>query len=343
MLLVISVMLAMLSGCSSSNSTAPAGELNLYIWTEYLPQAVIDSFEKEYNIKVNVTMFSSNEEMLSKVKSSNEGTYDIVVPSDYMVESMITQGLLEKLDTSALTNISNIDKAYMDQSFDPGNAYSVPYRGGVCALCVNKSMVTEDITSYNQLFDSKYADSIVALDDFRIVIGIVALSMGYSPSETDPAKLAEIKDRLMELKSNIKILDSDSPKTAMINGETSIGLMWNAEVSLAMQENSDVQIVFPEEGNTLFLDNLCILKGSKNVDAAEKFINYILDPEVSAEISKVYPYLNPNTAAVDLLGDDYKNDQAANIPSEVFAKGQYINNVDKSIDTYNDMWAEFTS
>jgi len=346
-LLVVSLTLSMLflPGCSSSSSgsSAPAQELNLFIWTEYLPQAVIDEFEKEYNIKVNVTMYSNNEEMLSKVKSSNAGTYDVVVPSDYMVESMISQGLLEKLDMSKLKNIGNIDTTYMNQSFDPGNGYSVPYRGGICALCVNKKLVTDDITSYTQLFDSKYKDSIVGLDDFRIMIGIVAMSMGYTPNETDPAVLAKIKDRLMELKSNIKILDSDSPKTAMINNETSIGLMWNAEVSLATQGNSDVQIVFPKEGNTLFLDNLCILKGSKNVDAAEKFINYILDAKASAEISKVYPYLNPNSAAVALLGDDYKNNKAANIPSDVFKNGQYIKNVDKSIDTYNDMWTAFTS
>lgn len=346
---IVSIMLAaavlatilILPGCSKQ--TASEGELNLYNWTEYLPQSVIDEFEQEYNIKVNVTLYSSNEEMLSKVKSSNEGTYDIVVPSDYMVENMISQGLLEELDLSQIPNLSNIDEAYLDQSFDPGNAYSVPYRGGICALCVNTSMVSEDITSYSQLFDPQYADSIVALDDFRIIIGIVEMSMGYTANETDPDVLAKVEDRLMDLKSNIKILDSDSPKTAMINGETSIGLMWNAEAALAIQGNPDVKIVFPEEGNTLFLDNLCIVKGAKNVENAEKFINFILDPEVSAEISQVYPYLNPNSAAVDLLGDDYKNNQAANIPADVFKNGQYIQNIGKTVDIYNDMWAKFTS
>jgi spermidine/putrescine transport system permease protein len=342
LLLVITLAFSalLLPGCSKGGKTE---ELNLFIWTEYLPQSVIDTFEKEYNIKVNVTMYSNNEEMLSKVKSSNKGTYDIVVPSDYMVQSMISQGLLEKLDMSKIPNISNIDSAYLNQSFDPNNVYSAPYRGGVCALCVNKKLVTEDITSYTQLFDSKYKNSIVALDDFRIVIGIVAMSMGYSPNETDPAILAKIKTRLMDLKPKIKILDSDSPKTAMIDEETSIGLMWNAEVSLATQSNSNVKIVFPKEGNTLFLDNLCIVKNSKHVDAAQKFINYILDAKASAEISKEYPYLNPNTAAVKLLGSDYIDDQAANIPAKVFSSGKYIENVDKVIDTYNDMWAGFTS
>jgi spermidine/putrescine transport system permease protein len=345
MLLAVTLLFSILilPGCSASKTSAGGGELNLFIWTEYLPQAVIDEFTKETGIKVNVTMYSNNEEMLSKVKSSNPGTYDIVVPSDYMVQNMISQGLLEKVDMSKIPNIKNIDPAYLKQSFDPDNSYSVPYRGGVCALVVNKKVITDDITSYTQLFDAKYAKSIVALDDFRIIIGIVAMSMGYSPNETDPAILAKISDKLMELKNNIKILDSDSPKTAMINGEASIGLMWNAEASLAIKDNPDVQIINPKEGNTLFLDNLCIAKGSKNLDAAEKFMNYILDAKASAEISKVYPYLNPNTEAVKLLGDEYKNDPAANIPSDIFGKGQYIMNVDKSIDIYNDMWAKFTS
>lgn len=344
-LLAISALISllMLSGCASSTSGSAGKELNLYIWTEYLPQSVIDAFTKETGIKVNVSMFSSNEEMLAKVKSSNPGTYDIVVPSDYMVDNMISQDLLEKLDMSKIPNLKNIDPAYLKQTFDPENSYSVPYRGGVCALVINKKVVTDDITSYTQIFDTKYANSVVALDDFRIIIGIVAMSMGYSPNETDPAILAKISDKLTELKPNIKILDSDSPKTALINGEASIGLMWNAEASLAIKDNPDVQIVYPEEGNTLFLDNMCVVKGAKNMDAAEQFMNYILEPQASAEISKVYPYLNPNSEAVKLLGDEYKNDTAANVPSEVFGNGQYILNVDKAIDIYNDMWAKFTS
>ena len=138
-----------LSGCGASESKASAGELNLYVWTEYLPQEVIDEFTNQTGIKVNVTMYSNNEEMLSKVKSSTEGTYDVIVPSDYMVENMVTQGLLEKLDMTQIENIKNIDSAYLKQSFDPDNSYSVPYRGGVCELVVNTTMVTEEISSYN--------------------------------------------------------------------------------------------------------------------------------------------------------------------------------------------------
>ena len=286
-------------------------------------------------------MYSSNEEMLSKVKSSPAGTYDIVVPTDYMVETMINQGLLAELDKSKLPNYKNLSPAFLNPAFDPQSAYSVPYLGGMVALCVNKSLVGEEITSYNQIFDPKYADSIVALDDFRMIIGVVAKSMGYSGNETDPAKLEKIRERLMELKPNIKVLDSDSPKTAMINEETSIGLIWSAEVAMAQAENPDIQIVFPKEGHMLFLDNMTILKDAKNPDAAAQFINYILDPEVSKTISEEFPYINPNAEAVKLLGDDYINNPACNVPEQYISEGEYVKNIDKVVDTYSDMWAEF--
>ena len=147
-----------LTGCGSSSKKAENGELNMFIWTEYVPDSVISDFEKEYGIKVNVSTFSSNEDMLAKVKSEDEGTYDIVQPSDYMVESMIKQEMLEKLDQKALTNLSNIGDQYLDPSYDPGNVYSVPYQGGVAAIGVNTDKVKTDIKGYKDLFVFKGTD-----------------------------------------------------------------------------------------------------------------------------------------------------------------------------------------
>ncbi len=346
---LLSVAMLVLTGCSAAEtatgSSAPAsgGELNVFVWTEYMPDSVFEEFTKETGIKVNVSTYSSNEDMLSKVKASNKGIYDIVVPSDYMVKMMISEGLLSELDMNNIPNIGNIGKQYLNQSYDPGNKYSVPYMGGVATLCVNTKTVTDDITSYEQIFDPKYENSIVALDDFRAVIGLTAKSMGYSMSETDPATLDKIGEKLMKLKPNIKALDSDSPKTLMISGETSIGFMWNAEIALAMAENPDIKIVFPKEGAYLFLDNLCVLNGAKNQENAEKFINFILKPEVSKMVSDEFPYLNPNTEAVKLLGDDYINNKASNIPEDVFKNGEYIQDVGSTVDTYSKLWTEFTN
>ena len=344
--LALSLAAAGLSGCGASSTSggaaADGGELNVFVWTEYMPDTVFDAFEKEYGVTVNVQTYSGNEEMIAKVKSSNEGLYDIVVPTDYAVKMMIDEGLLAELNLDEIPNLSNIDPAFLDQSFDPGNKHSVPYMGGVATLVVNTTKVDEDITSYAQIFDPKYAGSIVALDDFRAVIGMAAKSLGYSMNTTDETELAKVDEQLQRLKPNIKVFDSDSPKTPMIDGETSIGFMWNAEIAICMQESDDFQIVFPDEGAYLFLDNLCILKGAKNEENATKFLNFILEPEISKLVSDEYPYLNPNTEAVKLLPDSYKNNPASNIPPQVFAKGEYVQDIGKDVEKYDAIWTKLT-
>ena len=330
------------SGSSSSTASGGSGdELNIFIWTEYVPDSVIQKFEDETGIKVNVTTFSSNEDMLAKVKAEAEGTYDIVQPSDYMVKQMISQDMLEELDKDKLTNLGNIGKQYMNPSYDPGNKYSVPYQGGVAAIAVNTSRVDMDITSYDDLFDPSLKNSIVALDDYRAVIGMTERSMGLSMNETDPDKLSQVQDKLMTLKDNIKVYDSDSPKSALISGDCTVGYCWSAEIALAMEENPDIKIVFPSEGAYVFMDNWAIPKGSKHKEAAEEFINYILDSETSQAISAEYPYLNPNTAAVEAMGSDYTDNEAKNPPENVINAGEYVDNLDNdTIAILDSMWTK---
>ncbi|MDR2108752.1 MAG: spermidine/putrescine ABC transporter substrate-binding protein [Coriobacteriales bacterium] len=318
------------------------GELNVFIWAEYLPDSVVTKFTEETGIKVNVSNYSSNEDLLAKVQSSNEGIYDVVVPSDYMVKMMAEEGLLEELDKDSLPNLSNLDTSFLDPSFDPGNTYSLPYMGGVAMIVYNKNVVTEPITGYEQLFDPQYANSIVALDDFRAVIGMTAKSLGYSLNTTDDAELAQVATRLEELKPNVRLLDSDSPKSAMLSGETSIGYMWNAEVAICQEEDDSFEAVFPSEGCYLFLDNLSVLKGAKNRENALKFINFILEPEVSKMISEEFPYLNPNKAAVALLPDSYRDNPVSNVPAEVIAKGEYVQDLGADVVKYDELWTEFT-
>ena len=350
--LALSAVLCMLSfaGCSGSGQSTQAsgsaaksaGELNLFIWTEYIPQSVIDGFTKETGIKVNVSTYSTNEDMLAKVKASNKGIYDIVVPSDYMVKMMIDQNLLQRLDKSKLTNLKNINDIYMDQYFDKGNSYSVPYLGGAAALCIDKTQVKDKITSFKQILDSKYADSIVALNDFRAVIGMTAKSLGYSMNTTNDKQLANVKKQLMKLKPNIKVLDSDSPKTSMLNGETDIGFMWNGEIALCMQESNDFDIVFPNEGCYIFLDNMCVLKGAKNNGNAIKFINYILEARTEKAILEKFPYLSPNKAAIAIMPSSYKNNKASNVPVDIIKKGEYVKDIGAAVSKYDDMWTDFT-
>ena len=329
-------------GSSSSESAASSDvELNIFIWTEYVPDSVIEGFTEETGIKVNVTTFSSNEDMLAKVKAEAEGTYDIVQPSDYMVEQMVAQDMLEELDHDLLTNLSNIGEAYLDPSYDPGNVYSVPYMGGVAAIGVNTDKVDIEITSYDDLFDEALAGQIVALDDFRAVIGMTERSMGLSMNETDADTLAEVEEKLLTIKDNIKIYDSDSPKSALISGDCTVAYCWSAEIALAMEENDAIEIVYPEEGAYVFMDNWAILKGTEHYDEAMQFINYILDVDTSVAIATEYPYLNANTAAIEAMGSEYAANEAKNPPSEVIEAGEYVQNLDsETLEIYDSMWTK---
>lgn len=325
----------------TSAASSGKGEVNLYIWTEYVPDSVIQNFQKQTGIKVNVSTYSTNEDMLAKVKSESEGAFDIVQPTDYMVEQMIKQGMLQKLDQSKLTNLKNISETFLNQSYDPNNQYSVPYLGGVAAIAVNTSKIKDNITSYADLFNPKYRKSIVALDDYRAVIGMAARSLGMSMSETDDAKIAQIKAQALKLKDNIKLYDSDSPKSALISGDATLGFCWSAEIALAMKENPAIKIVFPKEGAYVFFDNWCITKGAKNAANANTFINYMLEAQTAKAVSDEFPYLQPNKAAVELLGNDYKNNPAENVPEDAIKNGEHVKNLDTvTLAKYNGIWTE---
>jgi len=338
LVLALTMVLGVTAGCSGSSKKS----INLFIWTEYMPQSVLDGFEKETGVKVNITTFSSIADMYAKVKSSPAGTYDVVDSAEIYVDKMSKEGLLEKINYKNVPNMKNIDPSYLAPWYDPDNTYSIPYLGGVVAMCYNKSLVDTAPTSYADLFDPQYKDSLVMVDDYRVIIGSINEMLGFDYNETDPDKLAQTEAKLMELKPNIRLLDSDSPKTAMINGEAKVGLIYSAEIAIAMEENPDIQVVFPTEGQYLFLDSLCVAKGSKNQALAEKFINYVLDPQVSKTISEAFPYSNPNAAAMALMDDAYKNNPVKNIASDVIAKGFITKDLGSATETYNDIWTKFT-
>ena len=323
---------SMLTGCGNTGTDAQKGQVNVFIWTEYVSEAAISDFEKDTGIKVNVSTYSSNEDMLAKLKSESEGTYDVILPSDYAIEYLIAQDKLEALDKDKLSNLSNID---------PANVYSVPYEGGVACIAVNTAKVDKEITSYADLFDPSLKSQLVVLDDYRAVIGMTERSMGLSMNETDPDTLAQVEEKLLTLKDNIKLYDSDSPKSALISGDCTVGMVWSAEVALAMDENPDIEIVYPTEGAYVFLDNWAIPKGAKNYDAAMEFINYMLSAEAAKMNIEDFPYLCPNKTALEMLGEDYVNNEAKNVPAEVIASGEFVSYLDTdTLAIYDEMWTK---
>jgi spermidine/putrescine transport system permease protein len=319
---------------------APKQVLNVFNWSEYLPQSVIDKFEQTYNIKVNYSTFSSNEEMLAKIMAGG-GDYDIAVASDFMVEILKKQNLVREIDKDNIPNLKNMDPQFMNLPFDEGNKYSVPYMWLAGIIAYDSTKIPEGaITSYADLWKDEFKNSLTILDDERAIIGITLKKLGYSINETSPEALAKAKEELKKLQPNVKAYDSDSPKTSLINGESKAIFAWGAEGSLARRENPNVKYVIPKEGLFLQQDNFVIPKDAQNVKAAELFINFVMDPEISAEISEAFPYGNPNKEAQKLMKKEMLSDIAVYPPNEEVEKGEYLKDIGESITEFDKIWSQ---
>lgn len=324
--LVLFVLL--LCGCEKNNKYD--GVINVLNWSSYIPDSVIRGFENEYNIKVNYGTYSSNEELLAKISSSKEGTYDVIFPSDYMTELLIEKNLIQKIDINRLTNYKNINKVFLNKSYDPGNEYSLPFLTTVVVIAVNRDHVNDRITSYNDLLSEEYKNNIVLIDDQRIIIGMSLLANGYDMNSVGDSELNVAKQWLLKLKNNVKAYDSDSPKSFFITEEADIGVMWHAEAEIAKEENPNIEIIYPSEGHAISTDNYTIVKGAKNIDNAYLFIDYLLRNDVSSLITDEYPYISPNNIIQkSMIGEQL-----------IFNNGYYVQNIGFDIKKYDKLWAD---
>jgi spermidine/putrescine transport system permease protein len=277
-----------------------AGELNLFGWSEYVPQEVIDGFTAETGVKVNFETYASNEELLSKLVAGG-GAYDLVQPSEYTVELMIRRHMLAPLDRTQLPNRKNIGAEFLSLPYDPAGQYSIPYMTGTVGIVVNTEKVKEPIKGYKDVFQAKYADRLVVLNDNRELVSWALHTLGLTSSDVSAANLAQARPIVGAWVKLVKVFDSDSPKTALLNGDVDIGIVWSGEAAICWNESKKFQYVLPVEGAHMFVDSLCIPATAKNKAAAHQFMNYIMRPEVSKIISDKFPYTNPNLAARQLL------------------------------------------
>jgi len=283
--------------------SAAKREVNLFGWSEYIPQAVLDQFKAETGITVNYETYASNEEMLSKLLGG-AGDYDLVQPSEYVVEALVKAGKLDTIDFANVPNIKNISPAYLHRPHDPEQKYSVPYMVGAISIVVNTERVKEPVAGYKDVFGGKYAGRIVSLNDNRELLTWALLTLGENFNVITSASLAKARPVLEKWLPQIKIFDSDSPKTALLNGDVDIGIVWPGEAAILYRENKKFACVLPVEGSHVTIDSLVIPKGAPHKADAEAFINFILRPEMSVLISRAFPYTNPNTEACKLLSPE---------------------------------------
>ena len=281
-------------------SAAPSKNLNIYCWSEYIPQAIIDQFAKETGIKVTVENYASNEEMLSKLAAGG-GQYDIIQPSEYVIEALAKEKILHAIDHAKIPNLKNIAPQFLNMPFDPGNKFSIPFMAGTVGIVVNTDLIKEEVRGFSDVFKPENKGKIVVLDDAREIVSWAFAAHDIDVNQVTEKNLNKVKPTLEQWLPLVKVYDSDSPKTALLNGDVALGVVWGGEGAILLNKNKKFRWVIPSEGTHLFIDSLAIPKSAKNVENAEAFMNFILRPDISKQISDEFPYLNPNLAARELM------------------------------------------
>lgn len=300
---ILFALLALVFAAGSLHAASKKKELNLFGWSEYVPQAVLDGFTAETGIKVNFETYASNEELLSKLVAGG-GAYDLVQPSDYAAEVMIRQKLLAPLDRALLPNLKNLDAGFMNRPHDPESAFTVPYMAGTVGIVVNTEKITVPISGYRDVFQPAHEGRIVVLNDHREIVTWALYTLGLPVNTINAAALAKARPVIAEWVKLVKVFDSDSPKTPLLNGDVDLGIVWSGEAAILWNEDRKFKYVIPAEGAHQFIDVLAIPAKAKNKENAHAFINYILRPEVSKLVSADFPYTNPNLEARKLLSPE---------------------------------------
>ena len=256
-------------GLAACGKKADEKVLNIFTWATYFPDDVLAEFTEQTGIKINYSVFQSNEEMLMKIQQG--GDYDLVLASDYIIDIARSQDLLMKLDKSKIPNFKNINPAFQGKFYDENNEYTVPYSAGIPLIIYNPELVGDlEITGYEDLWNPALADSVVVMGDARNVIGITLKTMGKSFNETDPAVLDEAREKLLTLRPNIRALDYNTPYNLMLSGETSVGYMFTSQVLTVLNENPNFEVVFPKEGLGFGIDSCFIPAKAPHADNARR-------------------------------------------------------------------------
>lgn len=317
---------------------AHAETLNLYNWSDYLPQRIIDLFSRETGITVNYIPYESNEEMYENIKGGN-GEYDLVVPSTYYVSKMQQEGLLQPIDKKKLQNYEYLDERLLNLAHDPRSEYSIPYLWGTTSLFIDTSQVkTRKLTSWADLWRPEFKGKLLLTDDMREVFHVGLRSLGYSGNSTNPAEIEAAYKQLLKLKPNIAEYNSEEPRDAISNGRAVAGMIWNGEAHLAKQERFTVRYIYPSEGAVLWIDSLVIPKSAKNKEAAHQFIDYLLRPAMAAIASESIGYATPNKRAMRLIDPWVKGSATVYPDDATIAKAELQIDVGDALPIYEKYW-----
>ena len=332
--------ISLFAGCGSSNS-ADNGVVYFYNCGDYIDEDLLSKFTKETGIKVDYSTYDTNEIMYQKLKSS-PGSYDLVIPSDYMIEKMIKEDMVEKIDFNNIPNYEYIGDEYKNLSYDPNNEYSVPYMWGTIGIIYNPDIVTEPVNSWDILWDTKYSNKqLIMFDSMRDTLAIGLKKLGYSINSTNSDEIAAATQELIKQKQTMDPLYYvDEVKDKMINEEAAIAPVWSGDAAYIMSQNPKLKYVIPQEGSNKWFDAMVIPTDSKNKENAEKLINFLCDPENALQNVEYIEYSTPNTGAYELLDDDVKNNTGLYPSEEVLNKCEVFVDLGDSLKLYDQAWMD---
>lgn len=331
------------SACDSGNGYQ--GEVNVYNWGEYVSPGddgtmdVIKEFEERYRIKVNYTNFETNEELYNVLTNSNS-TYDVIIPSDYMIARLREEGMLEEIDFSNVPNYQYIMDQFRTQSYDPEGKYTVPYTWGFVAIAYNTAMIEEgSVKGFSDLWSEEYKDTGILM--FNNSRDAMAIAMQLCDPPIDPGAesfsredIDRATNKLIEQKSVLKKYVMDQVFTEMEGSQSGMAPYYAGDVMTMIDNNPDLSYCLPEEGSNLFVDAMCIPTSCKNKENAELFINFMCDPEIAAANAEYICYGTPNSGALELLDDELKDNELFNPPAEYLEKCYTFANIDDDIYAY---------
>ncbi len=315
-------------------------KLNLYIWSEYLPKEVIDEFTRRTGIAVRYDLYDSNEPVLAKLQSG-VADYDLVVPSDYMVRILVLSKLLRPLEKGRLRNLGNLDPRFLDQEFDPGNRYSLPYVWGTTGYGYNIPRAGRSQDSWAPLFDPANKDQILMLDDMRECFAAALKHLGHSLNSTEPAVLRTAADLLKKQKPLVKTYNSGDYENILAAGDVVFAHGYNGQIAkVVAREPAKFAYVLPKEGATLWMDSVCIPARARNVESIYAFLDYILEPEVEARIVNGISYASANVAARRFIRPEILEDAAIYPPASALARCEFVRDIGEATEVMDEYWTE---
>lgn len=334
LVLVLLLVVPVFAGCGDGRT-----EVILMNWGEYLDPELIQQFEAENpDIKLTQRTTTSNEEMY--VVCATEGSeIDICVPSEYMVERMMNEGLLAEIDVSQLTNYEHIKTYAESRTFDPESKYSIPYMVGTLGIVYNTTLVDDEVTSWDILWNEKYSKQLMMYNSIRDSLAVALLRLGYDINTTNPDEIEAAGQELIAQKPLVLAYGTDNIKDSMIAGSCALAVDYSGAAAAAIMENPDLNYVVPEEGSNVWVDNLAILESSDNKEAAMRVLDFLCDPEVAAQNAEYIGYTPANTTAMDYVSDELKANPAFVIEDGVLDRCEYYTDLaEDDLEIYNDIW-----